>query len=131
LKKNNNKAERVGFVPARITITAKFHATDVADRELRLRKGSRIRLAPASRQPEHIKGWVLASDGIKTGLVPVNYIKVMGKANGFPNAAINSATPTQNEPLTSSCSSPSVSRSSSQSTIKWSDTTQSNPTEEI
>lgn len=46
--------------------------------ELSLSKNTIIRLAPKHRQP-NIRGWLLASDGDKQGLIPANYIKVLGK----------------------------------------------------
>jgi len=46
--------------------------------EMNLSKNTIVRLAPKARQP-NIKGWLLASDGENQGLVPANYIKVLGK----------------------------------------------------
>jgi hypothetical protein len=54
------------------------------DRELELKSGQIIRLAPAKFQPRDVKGWVLASDGFKIGLVPTNYIKIKGKKANDP-----------------------------------------------
>jgi hypothetical protein len=56
----------------------------MSDRELQLKKGQNIRLAPASHQPPHVQGWVLASDGKRIGLVPTNYIKILGKRSANP-----------------------------------------------
>jgi hypothetical protein len=50
------------------------------DQELPLRKGQQIRLAPAKFQPD-VRGWVLGSDGSRIGLVPTNYIKILGRRN--------------------------------------------------
>jgi peroxin-13 len=61
---------------------AQYDFDGMADRELKLRSGQKIRLAPASSQPANVKGWVLASDGVKIGLVPTNYIKILGKRTG-------------------------------------------------
>ena len=61
---------------------AEYDFEGMADRELKLRAGQKIRLAPASSQPPNVKGWVLASDGIKIGLVPTNYLKILGKRSG-------------------------------------------------
>ncbi|KAL3121098.1 hypothetical protein niasHT_005358 [Heterodera trifolii] len=50
--------------------------------ELALTAFDVIRIAPKSAQP-NIKDWLLAStlDGSKVGLVPINYIKLIGKCN--------------------------------------------------
>jgi len=56
----------------------KFPFTARSDDELPLSANTIIRLAPKSRQP-NIRGWLLASDGERQGLVPANYIKVLGK----------------------------------------------------
>ncbi|ODN03558.1 Peroxisomal membrane protein PEX13 [Orchesella cincta] len=58
-----------------------------SDRELNLKTGQTIRLAPAKCQPKEVRGWALASDGAKIGLVPLNYIKVMGKRPGKDSLA--------------------------------------------
>lgn len=58
---------------------AEYSFDTVQDRELPLKPGQRIRLAPSKFQPPDVKGWVLASDGVKIGLVPTNYIKIVGK----------------------------------------------------
>ncbi len=50
-----------------------------SDKELNIMPGQTIRLAPAKLQPQNLRGWALASDGSRIGLVPLNYIKVLGK----------------------------------------------------
>ena len=112
----------------------------LSERELKITRGQNLRLAPASHQPPNVTGWVLASDGIKIGLVPVNYIKVLGKRHGnpvptpiaptinysnFPNVNNNNTNysrqqPRQVIPLAQVISgeTPSISRSSSESTLK-------------
>uniref|UniRef100_A0A1E1XGK5 Peroxisomal membrane protein PEX13 n=1 Tax=Amblyomma aureolatum TaxID=187763 RepID=A0A1E1XGK5_9ACAR len=46
--------------------------------ELALTAGQELRLAPRELQPR-VRGWLLASvDGSRTGLVPANYVKVLG-----------------------------------------------------
>lgn len=57
----------------------KFNFDAGSDRELNLKPGQTIRLAPAKFQPNNVRGWALASDGSRIGLVPLNYIKVLGK----------------------------------------------------
>ena len=50
--------------------------------ELSFRKGQRITIAPKEYQPK-LRGWLLASvDGKTPGIVPANYIKILGKKIG-------------------------------------------------
>lgn len=61
-----------------------------SDRELNLKAGQTIRLAPSKFQPQNLRGWALASDGSRIGLVPLNYIKVLGKRSRTGNfSALN------------------------------------------
>ena len=48
--------------------------------ELTLRNGDRLKIAPTELQTSGNRGWLLASvDGEKSGLVPVNRIKIIGR----------------------------------------------------
>lgn len=69
---------------------AEYDFSTANDRELKLKRGQQIRLAPSSQQPPNVKGWVLASDGAKIGLVPTNYIKILGRRgmNPVPNRVV-------------------------------------------
>lgn len=50
--------------------------------ELSFKTGQQLRLAPKELQPK-VRGWLLAStDGTQTGLVPANYIKILGPSRG-------------------------------------------------
>jgi peroxin-13 len=50
--------------------------------ELSFRRGQRITIAPKEYQPK-LRGWLLASvDGKTPGIVPANYIKILGKKIG-------------------------------------------------
>ncbi|OQR79859.1 peroxisomal membrane protein PEX13-like [Tropilaelaps mercedesae] len=52
------------------------------ERELSFKAGSHIRLAPKNLQPR-VRGWLLGSvDGQRTGLVPANYLKIIGPSHG-------------------------------------------------
>lgn len=51
-------------------------------RELSLKPGQRLRLAPRSQQPSG-SDWVLASDGSSVGLVPANHIKILRHVTGL------------------------------------------------
>lgn len=48
--------------------------------ELSIKTDQHLILAPKDRQPR-VRGWMLASDGNTTGLVPANYVKVLGRKN--------------------------------------------------
>lgn len=54
--------------------------------ELSFRKGQRIIIAPKEYQPK-IRGWLLGSiDGQTQGIMPANYLKIMGKKQGEDKA---------------------------------------------
>ena len=50
-----------------------FHG-DNSD-ELSFSAGDVLRVAPKHKQP-HMRGWLLASNGDKDGIIPANYVKV-------------------------------------------------------
>ena len=75
-----------------------FEARDEA--ELNMIKGQSLRLAPKHLQPQGLRGWLLASSSsfsssiddsftgevkYRTGLVPANRIKVLGRRTGLSN----------------------------------------------
>ncbi|ELU04457.1 hypothetical protein CAPTEDRAFT_163996 [Capitella teleta] len=56
------------------------------DEELSFRRGQKIIVAPKDLQPR-VRGWILGSvDGQRKGLVPANYVKVLGKKRGKRHA---------------------------------------------
>ncbi|NWW35421.1 PEX13 protein, partial [Panurus biarmicus] len=61
---------------------AEYDFNALSEEEISFRAGDMLRLAPKEQQPK-IRGWLLASyDGQTTGLVPANYIKILGKRRG-------------------------------------------------
>ncbi|CAM2110980.1 peroxisome biogenesis factor 13 [Caretta caretta] len=61
---------------------AEYDFTAVSEEEISFRAGDMLKLAPKEQQPK-VRGWLLASrDGQTTGLVPANYIKILGKRRG-------------------------------------------------
>ncbi|NWX29007.1 PEX13 protein, partial [Notiomystis cincta] len=61
---------------------AEYDFNALSEEEISFRAGDMLRLAPKEQQPK-IRGWLLASyDGHTTGLVPANYIKILGKRRG-------------------------------------------------
>uniref|UniRef100_A0A4W3H8D3 Peroxisomal membrane protein PEX13 n=1 Tax=Callorhinchus milii TaxID=7868 RepID=A0A4W3H8D3_CALMI len=54
--------------------------------EISLHSGDLLNMAPKEQQPK-VRGWLLASqDGQTTGLVPANYVKILGKRRGRKQA---------------------------------------------
>lgn len=65
-----------------VVARAEFDFTAASEEEISLRAGDMLNLAPKEQQPR-VRGWLLASlDGQTTGLVPANYVKVLGKRRG-------------------------------------------------
>lgn len=59
--------------------TAMYDFTSMSNGELNLRSGQKIWLAPRSLQPKDAPGWWLATDSKNVGLVPANYVVVVGQ----------------------------------------------------
>lgn len=65
-----------------VVAKAEYDFTAASEEEISLRAGDMLNLAPKEQQPR-VRGWLLASvDGQTTGLVPANYVKVLGKRRG-------------------------------------------------
>lgn len=65
-----------------VVARAEYDFTASSEEEISVRAGDLVNLAPKEQQPR-IRGWLLASlDGQTTGLVPANYVKVLGKRRG-------------------------------------------------
>ncbi|NWH80940.1 PEX13 protein, partial [Piaya cayana] len=61
---------------------AEYDFNALSEEEISFRAGDILKLAPKEQQPK-IRGWLLASyDGQTKGLVPANYIKILGKRRG-------------------------------------------------
>uniref|UniRef100_A0A8D0C8G1 Peroxisomal membrane protein PEX13 n=1 Tax=Salvator merianae TaxID=96440 RepID=A0A8D0C8G1_SALMN len=61
---------------------AEYDFNAVSEEEISFRAGEMLKLAPKDQQPR-IRGWLLASrDGQTTGLVPANYVRILGKRKG-------------------------------------------------
>nr|XP_020478948.1 peroxisome biogenesis factor 13 [Monopterus albus] len=71
-----------------VVARAEYDFTAASEEEISLRAGDMLNLAPKEQQPR-MRGWLLASlDGQTTGLVPANYVKVLGKRRGQKHAEI-------------------------------------------
>ncbi|KAM3606277.1 uncharacterized protein V6R79_013621 [Siganus canaliculatus] len=69
-----------------VVARAEYDFTAASEEEISLRTGDMMNLAPKEQQPR-VRGWLLASvDGQTTGLVPANYVKVLGKRRGRKHA---------------------------------------------
>lgn len=55
--------------------------TQEREGELTIEAGTNIRLAPKHLQPK-VRGWLLAASQGTTGLVPANYIQILGRSQG-------------------------------------------------
>ncbi|CAI5771379.1 peroxisome biogenesis factor 13 [Podarcis lilfordi] len=78
---------------------AEYDFNAVSEEEISFRAGEMLKLAPKERQPK-IRGWLLASrDGQTTGLVPANYVRILGKRKG--KRAVELEKVTEHEPALS------------------------------
>ncbi|XP_033001032.1 peroxisome biogenesis factor 13 [Lacerta agilis] len=78
---------------------AEYDFNAVSEEEISFRAGEMLKLAPKERQPK-IRGWLLASrDGQTTGLVPANYVRILGKRKGKRAAELEKVT--EHEPALS------------------------------
>ncbi|XP_059179945.1 peroxisome biogenesis factor 13 [Centropristis striata] len=69
-----------------VVARAEYDFSAASEEEISLRAGDMLNLAPKEQQPR-VRGWLLASvDGQTTGLVPANYVKVLGKRRGLKHA---------------------------------------------
>ncbi|XP_029961734.1 peroxisomal membrane protein PEX13-like [Salarias fasciatus] len=69
-----------------VVARAEYNFTAASEEEISLQAGDMLNLAPKEQQPR-VRGWLLASsNGQTTGLVPANYVKVLGKRRGRRHA---------------------------------------------
>ncbi|XP_011866342.1 PREDICTED: peroxisomal membrane protein PEX13 [Vollenhovia emeryi] len=59
--------------------TAMYDFMAVSNEELSLRAGQKIWLAPRSLQSKSTPGWLVATDNRNVGLVPANYVTIVGQ----------------------------------------------------
>ncbi|CAG6018002.1 unnamed protein product [Menidia menidia] len=80
-----------------VVARAEYDFTAASEEEISVRAGEMLNLAPKEQQPR-VRGWLLASvDGQTTGLVPANYVKVLGKRRGRKQAEMERLAQTQTE----------------------------------
>ncbi|KAI4875568.1 hypothetical protein NFI96_020790 [Prochilodus magdalenae] len=71
-----------------VVARAEYDFTAASEEEISLQAGEMLNLAPKEQQPR-VRGWLLASvDGQTTGLVPANYVKILGKRRGRRQAEL-------------------------------------------
>lgn len=71
-----------------VVARAEYDFTAASEEEVSVQAGDMLNLAPKEQQPR-VRGWILASvDGQTTGLVPANYVKVLGKRRGWRHAEL-------------------------------------------
>ncbi|KAF7663823.1 hypothetical protein LDENG_00198020 [Lucifuga dentata] len=69
-----------------VVARAEYDFTAASEEEISLRAGDMLNLALKEQQPQ-VRGWLLASvDGQTVGLIPANYVKVLGKRRGRKHA---------------------------------------------
>lgn len=65
-----------------VVARAEYDFVAVSEEEISFRAGDMLNLALKEQQPK-VRGWLLASlDGQTTGLIPANYVKILGKRRG-------------------------------------------------
>ncbi|XP_030012216.1 peroxisome biogenesis factor 13 [Sphaeramia orbicularis] len=80
-----------------VVARAEYDFSAASEEEISLRAGDMLNLAPKEQQPR-VRGWLLASvDGQTTGLVPANYVKVLGKRRGRKQAEMEALAQIQQE----------------------------------
>ncbi|XP_061481770.1 peroxisome biogenesis factor 13 isoform X2 [Rhineura floridana] len=78
---------------------AEYDFSAVSEEEISFRAGEMLKLAPKEQQPK-IRGWLLAScDGRTTGLVPANYVRILGKRKGKRTTELEKVT--EHQPILS------------------------------
>ncbi|XP_012675374.2 peroxisomal membrane protein PEX13 [Clupea harengus] len=81
-----------------VVARAEFDFTAASEEEMSCQAGDMLNLAPKEQQPR-IRGWLLASLGSQTtGLVPANYVKVLGKRKGRRHAEVERLAQQQQAP---------------------------------
>lgn len=71
-----------------VVARAEYDFTAASEEEISIQTGDMLNLAPKEQQPR-VRGWLLASvDGQTTGLVPANYVKILGKRRGRRQAEL-------------------------------------------
>ncbi|XP_066538546.1 peroxisome biogenesis factor 13 [Hoplias malabaricus] len=71
-----------------VVARAEYDFNAASEEEISLQAGDMLNLAPKEQQPR-VRGWLLASaDGQTTGLVPANYVKILGKRRGRRQAEL-------------------------------------------
>lgn len=68
--------------------TAGYDFIATLPEELSLKVGQKIFLAPQSLQPNNLPGWYKATDSINVGLIPSNYVTIVGQLKKKPSDVI-------------------------------------------
>ncbi|XP_034947126.1 peroxisomal membrane protein PEX13-like [Chelonus insularis] len=75
----NNPKEWFKYNEPVYSATANYDFIAATPDEMSLKAGQKIWLAPQSLQPKHLPGWSKATDRVNVGLVPLNYITIVGQ----------------------------------------------------
>ncbi|KAG5325581.1 PEX13 protein, partial [Pseudoatta argentina] len=87
--KVNDPKEWVKYEDPVCVATAMYDFMAVSNEELSLRTGQKIWLAPRSLQSKSIPGWWIATDNRNVGLVPANYVTIVGQLKRKPESESN------------------------------------------
>lgn len=80
-----------------VVARAEYDFSAASEEEISVRAGDMLNLAPKEQQPR-VRGWLLASvDGQTIGLVPANYVKILGKRRGRKHAEMERLAQAQQE----------------------------------
>lgn len=61
------------------TVTALYDFASTTNEELSIKAGQKLWLAPSSIQPKNCPGWWRATDSVNVGLIPANYVTIVGQ----------------------------------------------------
>jgi peroxin-13 len=68
---------------------AMYDFTAVSNEELSFKAGQKIWLAPQSLQSKNAPGWLIATDNRNVGLIPANYVNIVGQLKKKPESENN------------------------------------------
>jgi len=66
-----------------------YDFTAVSNEELSFKAGQKIWLAPQSLQSKNAPGWLIATDNRNVGLIPANYVNIVGQLKKKPESENN------------------------------------------
>ncbi|XP_066591557.1 peroxisomal membrane protein PEX13 [Prorops nasuta] len=77
--KGSDPKEWFNFEEPVYTANVLYNFVPMNKDELPIKVGQKIWLAPQTLQPKNLPGWLRASDSVNVGLVPANYVNIVGQ----------------------------------------------------